>query len=181
MSARDVLARLDELGAAVTRDNDRLVVRSGAVPVPPEVVAAVRTHKPELLRLVAREEDGDGPQAWARELARLDPTYPAADVPANRWGLFLDDAGEFVKEGWAVRAVALGWEPHDLFGCDRIRPHARIDRLGLVWLLHGRPVAAITAGTATMSTARGGHLTYYRRGQIREQVFPWQLPNRRRR
>jgi hypothetical protein len=39
---------------------------------------------------------------------------------------------------------------------------ARIDQLGLVWLMHGRPVTAIAAGNATIATPAGGSVTFYR-------------------
>jgi hypothetical protein len=50
------------------------------------------------------------------------------DVPPRRWLRFIDDCGHFLDGGWAARAKELGWGPLDLFGCDRERPFARIDR-----------------------------------------------------
>ena len=83
------------------------------------------------------EYDGGAPRSWAEALARLDPSKPPGDVPPRRWLRFIDDCGGFVDGGWAARATALGWGPLDLFGCDRERPFARVDHLGLLWLLKG--------------------------------------------
>jgi hypothetical protein len=40
---------------------------------------------------------------------------------------------------------------------------SRLDGVGLVWLLHGRPVIALTASTAVIGTTAGGTVTFYRR------------------
>jgi hypothetical protein len=37
---------------------------------------------------------------------------------------------------------------------------SRYDRTGLLWLLQGRPVVALTDTSATVSTPSGGTLTY---------------------
>jgi hypothetical protein len=108
------------------------------------------------------EFDGGAPRAWAEGLARLDPARPPADVPQRRWLRFIDDCGQFLDAGWADKAAAVGWGAADLFGCDRHRPWARIDQAGLLWLLAGRRLLALTADSATIETAGGGWQTYRR-------------------
>ena len=71
----------------------------------------------------------------AEALARLDPVRPPCDIPPKRWLCFIDDCGQFLDNGWADRATVIGWRPFDLFGCDRYKPYARIDRGGLLWSL----------------------------------------------
>jgi len=173
MTACSVLARLHEIGALLTRDGDRLVLQSGANPVPPEVLAAARGHKPALLRILASKV---GPQHWAREVVRLDPGLSPADIPPPRWEQLINDARQFLEDGWAAQAADQGWGPYDLFGCDAAKPYARVDRLGLVWLLDGRPVAALTDETATILTASGGHLTFRRRPIEPDLALAWTLP-----
>jgi hypothetical protein len=107
--------------------------------------------------------NGGAPRAWAEALARLDPSKPPADVPSRRWLRFIDDCGRFLDDGWASQAEALGWGPLDLFGCDRERPFARVDHMGLLWLLNGRKLVALTADAAAIETVTGGRLTYRRR------------------
>ena len=82
---------------------------------------------------------GSVPRAWVEGLARIDPARPPGDVPAKRWQTFIVDIGRFFDSGWGEKAAALGWEPIDLFGCDRDRPFARIDSAGLLWLLEWQP------------------------------------------
>ncbi len=73
------------------------------------------------------------------------------------------------------RAVELGWGPLDLFGCDSLRPWARIDHQGLIWLLEGRGLADMLNDRAIIRTPSGGALTYYRRSPASDQVTPWML------
>jgi hypothetical protein len=64
---------------------------------------------------------------------------------------------------WGRQADALGWSATEVLGLDPIAPLARYDNMGLVWLLHGCPVVALTQHTATIRMATGNHLTFYRR------------------
>jgi hypothetical protein len=92
------------------------------------------------------------------------------------WVQFIDDCGRYLDDGWAERAAALGWRPLDLFGCDRERPLVRHDHAGLLWLLHGRRLLALTADAAVIETATGARQTYYRRpAAARDVVLAWEL------
>jgi len=51
----------------------------------------------------------------------------------------------------------------DLFGGDRARPFARVDRTGLAWFIGKGEVVAITAETATIQKPSGARQTFYRR------------------
>ena len=167
--------------------------------LPDDLIEQVRAAKPELLNLLQNktdatlgarpnwgeleeeraaiiEYDGGAPRTWAEALARLDPANPPADVPLARWQQFIDDCGRFLDLGWANLAEAFGWGPLELFGCDRERPLARYDHMGLLWLIQGRKLVALTAQTATIDTLTGS-LQIYRRvpmgsGRI---VLAWEL------
>jgi hypothetical protein len=127
-------------------------------------------------RAAVIEFHGGAPRPWAEALARLDPANPPADVPLARWQQIIDDCGRFLDLGWANRAEALGWGPLHLFGCDRERPLARYDRMGLLWILQGRKLVALTAHTATIDTLTGS-LQTYRRVPIGSDriVLAWEL------
>jgi hypothetical protein len=75
---------------------------------------------------------------------------------------FLDDARAFLDSGFAIQAAALGWSATDLFGCDDAKPFARVDKMGLVWLLHGDKLVAITTDTAIIETRSGARHSYRR-------------------
>jgi hypothetical protein len=129
----------------------------------------------EAKRAAIIEHDGDIPRAWTAGFARLDRDQPPGDVPPRRWHRFVGDAGRFLDGPFCAVAVALGWGPHDLFGCDGERPFARIDQAGLLWLLHGDRLIAMTENTATIETPTGARQTYRRKAGELGRVLAWEL------
>jgi hypothetical protein len=121
------------------------------------------------------EHDGKIPRAWAEGFARLDANHPPGDVPAKRWLAFVNDVGRFLDSPFCAVALALGWGPYDLFGCDRDRPFARIDLAGLLWLLNGDRLIALTENSATIVTRAGARQTYRRKPDQPGQVLAWEL------
>lgn len=112
---------------------------------------------------------------WAESFARLDPDCPPGDVPAKRWLQFIDDIGRFLDSAFCAVAAALGWGPFDLFGCDRDRPFARIDHAGLLWLLNGDKLIALSENTATTATRTGARQTYRCKPNQPGWVLAWEL------
>ena len=90
-------------------------------------------------------------------------------VEADRWEAAVEDGRRFLTQ-WGTQADALGWTARDLFGLapvpDQPRPSyrrlSRYDETGLIWLLRGRPVLALTASTAAIESPTGT-VTVYRR------------------
>jgi hypothetical protein len=122
------------------------------------------------------EYDGGAPRAWAEGLARLDPAKPPGDLPQQRWLRFIDDCGRFLDGGWAARAAVFGWGPLDLFGCNRERPFARIDHLGLLWLLNGGTVIELHRNKAIIEKESGTRQTYRRQPvEVGRTVLAWEL------
>jgi hypothetical protein len=103
-----------------------------------------------------------------RALCALESTCPEL-VPEDRWRRCVEDGRRFLAV-WADRAEALGWTPRDLFGLMPVPRHAkpsfnrlaRYDEIGLIWLLAGREVVALTEATAAIQSSTGA-LTIYRR------------------
>ncbi|MET3841823.1 hypothetical protein [Bradyrhizobium sp. OAE829] len=146
-----------------------------AAKVKSSVAAEATWGEDEEERAAIAEHDGGAPRVWAEALARLDPARAPGDVSPKRWLRFIDDCGRFLDEGWAKRADALGWGPLDLFGCDRVKPIARLDRAGLLWLTDGRKLLALTADTAAIATASGGSLTFRRCLNEPGRSLAWEL------
>jgi hypothetical protein len=112
-----------------------------------------------------------------RTLSALEARCPDL-VPIGRWQQAVEDGRRFMAR-WGKQAEALGWDAKDLFGLAPApaRPHPSYRRLsliwllcdydatGLIWLLQGRPVVALTEATAAIQSSTGAisAITTYRR------------------
>ena len=134
-----------------------------------------RWSEAEEERTAIVEHDGGIPRAWAEGFARLDRARPPADVPPSRWQQFVDDVGRFLDGPFCAVAATLGWRPYDLFGCDRDRPFARINEAGLLWLLDGHGLVALSENTATIETRTGARQTYRRTASEPDGALAWEL------
>ena len=100
-----------------------------------------------------------------QELERRCPEH----VDVADWQEMVEDGRRFLAQ-WGEQAEALGWTARDLFGLQKSpdQPHpsycrlSRYDEIGLIWLLQGRPVVALTDATAAIEN-RTGAITVYRR------------------
>jgi len=94
---------------------------------------------------------------------------PPALVPIERWRQCVRDGSRFLAT-WGSQAEALGWTSADLFGLHQPpeQPHpsyrrlSRYDCTGLIWLLEGRLVVALTEATAAIEGTTG-NITVYRK------------------
>ena len=102
------------------------------------------------------------PRAWADGVAKLTTIARPAMVRPDRWRRAVADAECFLDQ-WGAQAASLGWSTLDVFGAHPTHPVQRLDLAGLLLLLHGDELAAITADTAGIRTRSGAILTYYRR------------------
>jgi hypothetical protein len=101
-------------------------------------------------------------------LAALEARCPGR-VPAERWQQAVADGKAFLAR-WGDQAHTLGWTARDLFGLSAVPEHAkpsfnrlsRYDETGLIWLLQGREVVALTEATAAIQNPTGA-ITIYRR------------------
>jgi hypothetical protein len=93
-------------------------------------------------------------------------------VPPARWQQAIEDGRAFLAK-WGRQAEALGWTALDLFGLHQppAKPHPsygrlyRYDETGLIWLLEGRKVLALTRETAAIHNPSGSITTYRRRAK----------------
>src|SRR6266478_5111271 len=88
-------------------------------------------------------------------------------VPVERWEQAVEDGRRFLAT-WGEQAEALGWTARDLFGLHTLpeNPHptyrrlSRYDETGLIWLLEGCAILALTTTTATIRRPSGSTTTY---------------------
>jgi len=113
-----------------------------------------------------RDAETAVPLPYAPATAALRERCPAL-VEVGRWEQCIADAETFTAQ-WGEQAAALGWTVRDLFGLHKVpaRPHpsyrrlSRYEQPGLVWLLEGRPVVALTESTAAISSPSGTIAVY---------------------
>ena len=109
-------------------------------------------------RAAIAQHDGGVLRHYAFRFAELQHECPACIAP-ERWHLAINDAGVFLDQ-WCRNAHALGWRCSDLFG--HAQPTTAASKpMGLIWLLNGRRVFALTAAGAHLSDN-----TFIRRDQL---------------
>jgi hypothetical protein len=116
--------------------------------------------------------------AWAAGVARLRATPPPPNYPQHAWTQLIIDAEWFMGR-WGTQAARLGWQDWELFGCCRHAPWSRVQGLGLVLLLHGRELVALTEVEAVINTRTGARQTYRRKPAdplfSAERCMAWEL------
>jgi len=154
--------------------------------ISPDLLAQLRQCKVELLELLQHERRelldlATDPEARTRCLSALIGTFSPSRVPhhwpAATWPQFAD-AETFCRD-WAERAFLSGWAAWELFGCHCRAPWGRIQGMGLVLLLRGHEIAALTATEAVIRTSTGAHQTYRRKPadplHPAERCLVWEL------
>jgi hypothetical protein len=177
MTAAEILVAVQQAGATLRVEGDSLVA-SNASRIAPAIKAAIRENKRQIITALlappARatvtivEIPATGLR-YRRTYAHLQlrpPTY----IEEARWRQCVEDGSRFLAV-WGEQAEALGWTSADVFGLHDppTTPHpsysrlSRYDATGLIWLLEGRRVTALTAETAAIENPTTGTITIYRR------------------
>jgi hypothetical protein len=185
---------------AVRRAGGRILVRGGHLrlsapaPLPDMLIAQVRQHKAEILDVLGtaapatsqRRRPGASPayivpasvERWRQGVERLGAMSPPPGYPERAWSQLLADAERFL-DSWGIQAARLGWPAWELFGCHRYAPWKRIQGMGLVLLLRGDEIAALTVSEAVIRTATGACQAYRRKlsDPLRpaERCLVWEL------
>jgi hypothetical protein len=194
MSALPLLEAVERAGGAITLRGNRLRL-SAPEPLPQSLLQELRIHKAEVIDHLqhARRPNLGQPEtdaltrctsasveitSWVAGVARLAAMAPPQTYPARAWQQLVTDADRFLDD-WAAQAAALGWPDWELFGCHRRAPWGRIQGMGLVLLLHGDPLAALTATEAVIRRPSGSHQTWRRKAAdplpAAERCLAWDL------
>ncbi len=136
--------------------------------------AGVATCPPGGRAVLLQAPDGV-PESWVQGVSDLLAMHAHPDWPEPAWRVLREDALTFLPV-WAAQAHALGWDSPDLFGVHAEAPHARLDGMGLVPLLGGRPVIALTEDSAAIGAVTGGTLTFRRhKAPPLDRCLIWEL------
>ncbi|MEH2563501.1 hypothetical protein [Bradyrhizobium sp. AZCC 2289] len=161
MNAADALKQAIAIGVRIAIDEEENLMLEAAVRPPSEVIALLSRHKPEIVNLLKSVT-----ASYADVFARLESRCPD-HVDEERWRQCIDDGRHFLVS-WGDQAEALGWTAKDLFGLHQPpgEPHpsyqrlSRDDKTGLLWLLRGRLVVALTETTAAIRTTGNSAIIY---------------------
>ena len=149
--ALEALATAQSAGVRISLDGDEYPQRRD--PLPPDIVALLRTVKPELLIVLA-----------GREAAKATiEANPPPDCLPQRWVTALDGLRRFVADGWGDQAALLGWSPAELYGVPRV--WRRIDLCGAALLVGDARVMAVTEASIAIETLSGSQLKFRRIGR----------------
>ncbi len=121
------------------------------------------------------EHDGGAPREWAEGFAWLDPDRPPGDVPPQRWLRFVTMIGRFSIVGLRFRPQRSAGDQMIFSAAIVTSRFTRIDRAGLLWLLNGNWLVALTADAAVIDTRRGAWQTYRRKPSEPGRVRVWEL------
>lgn len=146
----------------ISASGGRIHLRAPA-PLPPQLVKLIREEKPALLLYLNQVAAGDGfPNEWGDGYLKL-CRMPRPDAySAPEWQQLKADAGYFL-DAWATQCSVLGWSLADVFGIALTAPQARHDAKGLVPLLDGKKIMAVTAELAVIEATMGRRQRYFRR------------------
>jgi hypothetical protein len=118
------------------------------------------------------------PADWGKGVLRLSIMPSPPRYPELTWQQLILDAQRFLDE-WAVQAAALGWPGWELFGCHRRAPFGRIEGMGLVLLLRGKELVALTDAEAVIRSRTGARQAYQRKStdplHPAERCLVWEL------
>ena len=193
MTAAPLIEAVRRAGGTILIRGERLRL-CAPTPLPDTLIADLRQHKAEILDLLRVGWPGDpetqrpgaspartvetSVEGWRRGIERLGSMRPPPSYPERAWTELLADAERFL-ERWGMQAARLGWPAWELFGCHRQAPFGRIQGMGLVLLLRGRELVALTADEAVIRTATGAHQTYRRKPRDplhpAERSLVWEL------
>jgi hypothetical protein len=162
MNAAEVLTALTAHDANVVLEGDRVrVIHPAGNPPPPDLIAVARQYRDALRAILEGANPKPAHTIYAATIVTLRASCPAF-VDTERWHDAIRDTDAFMPV-WGERAEALGWTARDLFALHTppeapARAYSRMSRLdatGMIWLLNGRPVVAMTANEAAIQGHRG--------------------------
>jgi hypothetical protein len=170
MNAVEVVRMARTAGIELTIDGDSLQLSAASEP-PLSVIEELRRHKLEIVELLrSKRNHSEAPSTapFGEVIAKLRSKRPD-HVEPDRWRQAVQDAERFLI-AWGEQAHVLGWTAREPFGLHTVPAHpaasysrlSRYDETGLIWLLCGRPVVAMTDSAATIRCPGGNTVTFRR-------------------
>jgi hypothetical protein len=122
----------------------------------------------------AQHTPANVPADWVAGLERLNTMACPISVEGKRWSQLQEDAKRFV-DAWGGHAAALGWSALDIFGCHPALPSCRQDCMGLVWLVAGAEIRAMSTEVVTLRRSSGSLRRARKSAVIYGRTLAWEL------
>jgi hypothetical protein len=151
-TALAALVTAEAAGVRVTLDGDGLILESEPR-LPADIVALLRTVKPDLLRILAGRETAK---------AALN-AQPPPDCSPQRWDTAKAGLQRFISDGWGDQATLVGWTIEELYQVPPV--WARIDLAGAALMIGDRRVVAVTGTSIAIERLSGSRLKFRRIGR----------------
>ncbi len=186
MLAADLIRTVEQAGGHLEPDGNGLVVEAPK-PLPEPIMTELRAHKAEVIdflnrpvaRVVLLAVPPGVPEAWVQGVADLLAMAQPASCPGAKWQTLREDAYRFLRD-WAAQARELDWTALDQFGVHPEKPWVRFDCMGLVPLLNGAKVVALSNTGAVIEKPSGARLTFRRRADVpNEACLIWDIGRKR--
>lgn len=143
-----------EMSASGDRKSQHLQAVVSSVPSVPTATTSFAEGR------TAAPIEGEPPE-WYAILAELKERENPDWMSPDKWEMLLADAEHFLIR-WSRTAAAMGWTALDLFGVHPTRPAARFDVMGLLLLLQGSEVIALSTESASFRRPSGADLRFSR-------------------
>ncbi len=174
MIAAELIRTVEQAGGHLEPDGDGLVVEAPK-PLPEPIMTELRAHKAEVIdfltrpvaRVVLLHCPPGVPEAWVQGMADLLAMARPASCPDAKWQALREDAYHFLQDH-AARAHELGWTALNLFGVHPVKSWIRFDCMGLVPLLNGARVTALSGIEAVIEKPSGARVTFRKRHDLSE-------------
>ncbi len=182
MQAVDLIRAVERAGGHLEPDGDGLVVEAPE-PLPEPIMTELRVHKAEVIdfltrpvaRVVLLHCPPGVPEAWVQGVADLLAMPCPVSCQDAKWQALREDAYTFLRDHAAL-AHGLGWTALDLFGVHPEKPQVRFDCMGLVPLLNGARVTALSDLEAVIEKPSGARLTFRPRTMAPDEAcLVWEL------
>ncbi len=182
MQAAELIRAVEQAGGHLVPDGDGLVIEAPE-PLPEPIMTELRACKAEVIdflnrpiaRVVLLHCPPGVPETWVQGVADLLVMVCPASFPPERWKTLREDSYIFLRDH-AAQAHELGWPAVALFGVHPEKPLERFDCAGLILVLNGARVTALSDTEAMIEKTSGARMTFRPRGQApNEACLIWEL------
>ena len=132
----------------------------------PALKQKIQEHKNEILNHIIQEqiERLILPESWKLALNQTLTINCPGQINKDKWELIHNQVYLWYYQNTSQlqKIIADGWTIQNIFGCHNLHPEQRIDRMGLLMLIHGKTIKEIQMGAISLKTSSGAEQCFYK-------------------